>query len=77
MDMQWVSPILTAAGDLISFLASLPEADRQKAIDRYHAAHQAAVSSLAEFAAASKQDLADGAAALAALVDDATKPVEG
>lgn len=55
--MSWAQPILELFAGAMEFVASLPEKDRQKAIDRMQAAHKTAVDELAAFARDSAADL--------------------
>lgn len=58
MSTEWIAPALGLAADLVSWIAGLPEADRQKAIDAMRAAHRRAVDELAAFKTETDAELA-------------------
>lgn len=55
--MSWAKPLFELFADAFDFIASLPEKDRQKAIDKMKAQHLEARAALAAFEAESAADI--------------------
>ena len=67
MTTEWIGPLFSLFGEAAEWIASLPEKDRQRAIDAMKFAHSRAVEELANFRTQTQADLDAGKAVLDAL----------
>jgi hypothetical protein len=67
MATEWIGPLFSLFGEAAEWIASLPEKDRQRAIDAMKFAHSRAVEELANFRRDTQADLDEAKAVLDAL----------